>query len=143
MLQVCHALTVSLCLSFPLAAAVGDDSTPAASLKAVQKEIADADKVFRDAWAKLPDIHQDDPEVEKLFQVYLKKQRAGFVTALEIAKADPKSETAFLALEWLLLQYAHRSPEGIPALELMAAHHAANPKVGNAIAFVAYYLPGD
>ncbi|CAN5342831.1 hypothetical protein BH10PLA2_BH10PLA2_26560 [soil metagenome] len=135
------ALVMFVCLLSNAGAFGCDDFKPAEKLKAVQKEVADADKLFRDAWAKLPDVHQEDPEVEKLYQSFLKKQKAGFATAFEIAKTSRDSDTSFLALEWLLLQFAHRDPSGIPALELMTSQHANDPRIGKAIAFVGYYLP--
>jgi peroxiredoxin len=135
------AFVIPLGLGFATAGFASQDVSSANRLEAVQKEVANADKVFRAAWAKLPDIHQEDPEVEKLYQAYLKKQRAGFITAFEIARGDPKSDTAYLALEWLLLEYAHRDPDGIPALEMMTSYHAADPRIGTPLAFVGYYLP--
>jgi thiol-disulfide isomerase/thioredoxin len=118
-----------------------DDPKPAQKLKAVQKEVADAEKLFRDALAKLPDSNQEDPEVEKLYQAYLKKQKAGFATAFEIARTSSDRDTSFLALEWLLLQFAHRDPSGIPVLELMTSQYATDPRIGKAMSFVGYYLP--
>ena len=135
------SVLVLLWLGFVAAIPAGQDASPANRLKAVQREVADAEKLYRDAWARLPDIHQEDPEVEKVYQAFLKKQRAGFITAFAIAREAPDSDTAFLALEWLLLQFAHRDPDGIPALEMMTTHHAADPRIGEALAFVGYYLP--
>jgi thiol-disulfide isomerase/thioredoxin len=136
------AITVGLTLIVAIRA--DDTLTPAARLKAIQKEVADAETAFRDAWAKLPDLHQEDPEVEKLFQAFRKKQLAGFDSALEIAKANPKSDTGFAALEWLLTTpLAYQLPSGKQALELMAEHHAANPKVGKSLAILAYYPPNE
>ena len=136
------AITLGLFLTLPVRAE--DKPTPAARLQAIQKEVDAAEKAFRDAWAKLPDIHQEDPEVEKLFQAFRKKQVAGFETALEIAKANPKSDAGFAALEWLLTTpVAYHQPIGKQAMELMAEHHATNPKVGKAIAMLAYYPPTD
>src|SRR5947209_7267903 len=111
------------------AAGLGDDQPSAAErLTTVRQEVADAEKEFRDAWAKLSDQQVEDPEVEKLYQAFKKKQEAGYATALEIAQADPKSDVGFEALEWMLKEPAGRHyPQVKPALELMAEHHAANP----------------
>ncbi len=139
-----HLLALALGLLLTTAATSADSSTPAARLKAVQKEVADAEAAFREAWAKLPDLHQEDPHVEKLYQIFRKKQQAGFNTALEIAKADPKSEAAFAALEWLLLTpQAYYLPPAKAMLELLNEHHAANPKIGKGIAILAYYPPSE
>jgi peroxiredoxin len=135
-------LAITVGLIQIVAAKAEDKPTPVVRLKAIQKEIADAETAFRDAWAKLPDPSQEAPEVEKLFQAFRKKQLAGFDSALEIAKANPKSDTGFAALEWLLTTpLAYQLPSGKQALELMAEHHAANPKVGKSIATLAYYPP--
>ncbi len=126
------------------AAPADDKATPAERLKVIQKEVADAETAFRDAWAKLPDIHQEDPEVEKLFQAFRKKQLAGFEAALEMAKAEPKSDMGFAALEWLLTTpLAYHLVCGKQGMELMAEYHAANPKVGKTIATLAYYPPNE
>jgi peroxiredoxin len=141
-MQFCQlAVIFPLCFGFAASSPMRQDASPADRLKVVQREVADADKLFRAAWARLPDIHQEDPEVEKLYQAFIKKQRAGFITAFAIAKEAPDSDTAFLALDWLLLQFAHRDPDGIPALEMMTTYHAADPRIGEAVAFVGYYLP--
>src|SRR5580704_9080140 len=84
-------------------AAADDTPTPAERLKTIRKEVADAEATFRAAWAKLPDPNQDDPKVEELYKKFGEKQEAGFKEAVEIAKADPKSDTAFDALEWLIM----------------------------------------
>src|SRR5439155_26882020 len=83
-------------------------------------------------------------KLEKLYRAFDEKQRAAFAEALKIAKADPQSDTAFAALEWLLKSpRAYHLPVGKPALELMTGHHAANPKVGQAVAILAYYPPAE
>jgi thiol-disulfide isomerase/thioredoxin len=134
-------LAVALTLT---GAAFGDDPpSPASRLKAVQTDLADAEAAYWKAREKLPDDREDDPEVDRLREVAVSKQQAGLVAALEIARADPGSEVSFEALEWLLLQApgVYSRPAGVPALEMMAKHHAANPKVGKAVARVGYYAP--
>lgn len=126
------------------AARADDQPSPPARLKAMQKEVADAETAFRDAMAKLPDPLQDDPAVEKLYKAFQEKQQAAIAEALGVAQAGPKSDSGFDALEWILMKpQAYYGPPGIRALELMAEHHAANPKVGRMIAILAYYPPWD
>jgi len=113
-------------------------------LKAVQKDVADAEAAYRAAYAKAPDPLGNDPERGKLFQVFRQKQRAGFEAAISIARADPKSAAGFDALEWVLLNvYSYDLPVGKFAFDLLTEHHAANPKIGKAVALLAYYLPYD
>jgi peroxiredoxin len=139
-----HSLALGFGLILTTIAASADSPTSSARLKAVQKDVADAEAAFREAWAKLPDLHQEDPQVEKLYQIFRKKQQAGFNTALEIAKAGPKSEAAFAALEWLLLTpQAYYLPPAKAMFELLNEHHAANPKIGKGIAILAYYPPSE
>ncbi len=77
-----------------------------------------------------------------MYQVFRKKQQANFDAAVEIARADPKSDAGFAALEWVLeTSQAHYLPAGKPALELLLEHHAANPKIGPGIALLAYLPP--
>src|SRR5262245_45770812 len=135
-----------LATAFGLAAVVSadDNADRAAKLKAIQKEVADADATFRKAWAKLRDPHQDDPEVEKLYEAFQAKQKAGFAEALAIAQAAPDSEAGFDALEWLLTTpRAYDLPVGKPAMELLAAHYSEDQRIGKAVAILAYYLPSD
>lgn len=111
-------------------------------LKVLQKEVADANAVFRAAWATLPDPHQNDPEVARLYQVFRKKQEGNFAAAVEIAKAEPRSDAGFACLEWLLETYqAHYLPAAKPALQLLIEHHAANPKIGPGMALLAHVPP--
>jgi thiol-disulfide isomerase/thioredoxin len=127
-------------------AAADDTPTPAERLKTIRKEVADAEATFRAAWAKLPDPNQDDPKVEELYKKFGEKQEAGFKEAVEIAKADPKSDTAFDALEWLIMTpRAYYFPPGIgkTAFEMLTTHHVANPKIGRGIAILAYYPPHE
>src|SRR6266850_3247794 len=118
-------------------------SSPSTGLKTIRTEVADAQAQFYRAQEKLSDEQQDDPEVDRLRETAVRKQREGFVAALQIAQAEPQSDVGFEALEWLLLQAptVYSQPAGKIALELMVKHHAANPNVGRAVARVAYFPP--
>ncbi|HEV3443219.1 MAG TPA: hypothetical protein VG099_01185 [Gemmataceae bacterium] len=111
-------------------------------LETIKKDIADAEAAFRAAWAKLPDPTKDDPGVEKLYQVFLKKQNEGFSNVLDMARTDPKSDVGFAALEWLLtIPRTFYLPAGKEAMELATRHHAANARIGKIIAWVGYFPP--
>ncbi len=123
-------------------ATAADKPTPAERLKAVQKDVADAETAWRQAMLNRSDTDKPDAALLKLTKTYGEKLKAGFTTAFEIARADPKSDTAFRALEWLLMRpQTYYQPFGKSALELMAQHHAANPQIGKTIAILAYYPP--
>jgi peroxiredoxin len=126
----------------PLSAAADEPARPLAQIQAIQQGVAEAEAAYRAARAKLPDIHQEDAAVARLNKAFLEREDAGFVTALAIARADSKSAAGFAALEWLLMRpRAYQLPAGKQAMELMREHHAANPKVGRAIANLAYAPP--
>jgi hypothetical protein len=66
------------------------------------------------------------------------------MAAVEIARADPKSDAALTALEWVLTTpRAYYLPAGVPAMELAAEHYAANPKVGKIVAWLGYFSPHE
>jgi hypothetical protein len=123
-LSVALALTAS-------AGAADPPKTPAARLAAIKKEVADAQAAFYKVAVNVDEKKKEEVErANKLYEAFSKKQEAGFAEALTIAQADPKSDTAFAALEWLLTTpRAYYGTAGRPAMELMAKYHAANPKI--------------
>jgi thiol-disulfide isomerase/thioredoxin len=133
---------LALALGLTLAGAVPAQDAPAKAgrLQALQKELADAETAFREAWASLPNPRQEDPRVEKLYQAFAAKQHAAFAGALDIAKTDPKADAGLEALEWLLTNpQAYSDPAARSALELTAQHHAANHRIGGILAVLSYY----
>ena len=125
-----------------LAAAADPPQSPAAMLEAIQKEVKDAQAAYYKADAALPDTPESSKKAGELFKEFDKTQADGFMAAVELAKADPKSETAFAALEWVLTTpRAYYVPAGKPALELATEHYAADPKIGKAVAWVESYFP--
>lgn len=133
----------ALLLSLGVAAfAEGPPQTPAAQLEAIQKEVKEAQAAFNKAAQAIPDTPEGQKQADALRQDFDKKQSAQFMAAVELARADPKSETGFASLEWVLtIPRSYYVPAGKAALELMTAHQAANPKVGKTVAWVGYYLP--
>jgi hypothetical protein len=117
-------------------------SSPPERLKQIQTEVAGAEAAFRAAWEKQTQPWPMSPVVERLSADYERKREAGRDAALEIARAEPASETGFNALAFLMKDsQAYGLPVGKAALELMAKHHAANRKVGPYVARLAYYPP--
>jgi thiol-disulfide isomerase/thioredoxin len=141
--STCRVCALVMGLTLAGAALADRQPTPMEQVKTFQKEAADAEAAYFYARAKMPDpLKSDDPVVEGLFQVWRKKQMAGLEAGLEIAKADPKSEAGFAALEWLLMTpEAYDHPAAIPGLKLLAEHHATNVKIGRGIAVLSYYQP--
>jgi thiol-disulfide isomerase/thioredoxin len=133
---------------FLCAAVAADDdprpTSPADKLAALKKTHADADDAYRKAMAALPETAEGEKKAEELWKAHDKAQLERFQAAYEIAKADPKSDVGFAALEWALtIPRTYFTPVGKPALELATEHHAANPKVGKMVAWVGYYHRDD
>lgn len=132
-----------LALVLACGVAVADDKkSPADKLAAIKKAQDDAQAEYRKYGASL----KDDPDGRKKFDEFYKAFDAGqgerFMAAVEIAKADPKADTAIPALEWVLtIPRSYYLPAGVAAMEEVTKHHAANPKVGKIVAWVGYYAP--
>ncbi len=61
-----------------------------------------------------------------------------------MAKADPKSDVGFAALEWVLMVPRSKYlPAGREALALVREHHVTNPKVGKIVAALGYLMPPE
>lgn len=139
-------LRLSLAAAFVVATlGLADDPKPQTAaekleaLKAAQKA---AEKTFYEAAEPLPDNPEGRKKYQELFKTFDDGQGKRFLEAVEIAKADPKSDAALAALEWVLtIPRSYYLPAGKPALELAREHHAKNPKVGKIAAWVGYYPP--
>lgn len=139
-------LRLSLAAAFVVATlGLADDPKPQTAaekleaLKAAQKA---AEKTFYEAAEPLPDNPEGRKKYQELFKTFDDGQGKRFLEAVEIAKADPKSDAALAALEWVLtIPRSYYLPAGKPALELAREHHAQNPKVGKIAAWVGYYPP--
>jgi hypothetical protein len=134
-------LFVALCIGMPVCA---DEKSPTEKLAAIQKEYEEAEAAFRKAGDDVPDTPEGQKKAEAIWKAYDKKQSELFQRAVDLAKADPKSEAALPALEWVLtIPRSYYLPAGKTALELAAERYAANPKVGKIIAWVGYYPPHE
>lgn len=107
-----------------------------AELAELKAKVADAYAAFAGAYGKAPEA-----EVERRWQAYLAVSKPAFARALEMATADPKSPTAFAALEWIITSTPSQvgAPAGEEAIEALLADHAANPGIGPAAALIGYY----
>ena len=106
-----------------------------------QKEVKEAESVFFKAAEALPDTPEGEKKQQELYKAFDKKRSDGFLAAVELAKADPKSPTSFDALEWVLTTpRAYFLPVGKSVLRLATEHYAADPRVGKIVAWVGYYL---
>jgi hypothetical protein len=116
--------------------------SPADQLTALKKEHEEAEAAFRKAAEALPDTPEGEKKYTELWKAYDKKQGERFLAAVELARAEPKSDAAFAALEWVLtVPRSYYLPAGKAALQLTTEHYAASPKVGKVVAWVGYYPP--
>lgn len=135
-----------LVVFIPVTAAAEDKPNPGASpaerLAAIQKEHKAAEATFYKTAQALANTPEARKKEDELWKAYDKGQADRFLAAVELARADPKSEVGFGALEWVLtIPRAYYLPAGKPALELVTEHHAANPKVAKVVAWVGYFRP--
>src|SRR5438132_9177272 len=144
MIRICLTI-LGLCIP---GAAPGDDkpkpaAAPRERLANLEKEHKAAEAVYRKEAEALPDTAERRQKYEERWKAYDKGQQDRFVTAVELARDDPKSEVALAALEWVLtIPRALYLPPGKAAMELAMQYHAANPKIGKIVAWVGNFAPG-
>jgi hypothetical protein len=116
--------------------------SPAARVARLAKEQKEALDAFWKTAGTLPDTPEGRKKLKALMEEIDKAQTARFDEALRIAKADPQSDGALAALEWLLtIPRNYYLPIGKEALELVVKYHAGNPKVGKIVGWIGYYRP--
>lgn len=135
----------ALTFCFALTAAKADDPpSPADQLAEIKKAVADAEAEYYKVAKTLPGTLEGVKKSEELWQRFDKFQSEAFAKAVDIAKANPKSEVGFAALEWVLsIPRSYYLPPGVPAMELMAEQYAADPKVGKVIALLGVSPPNE
>jgi thiol-disulfide isomerase/thioredoxin len=132
---------------FASATRAADENTnslvqPTNRLAAIQREYADVESAYYKTNETLPDTADGRKKWEEIWKEFDKKQSDLFSEAVELAKLDPKSNTGFAALEWVLtITRAYQLPAGKPAMELATQFYSADPKVGKIIAWVGYLTP--
>ena len=118
--------------------------TPAERLAAIQKESKDTQTKLYKTLEDLGDSTDARKKADELFQQHEKEQTKRYEAALELAKADPKSDVAFESLEWMLtIPRVYYLPVGKPVMELALEHHATNPKIGKATLMLGRFGPYD
>ncbi|MBX9583356.1 MAG: TlpA family protein disulfide reductase [Gemmataceae bacterium] len=140
------------CLAVGLfaAAAVGlaDDPkppTPAEKLAALKAAKEAVNKWFEEsqkAWGDKPDKDEFEKKAKELMKALREREDPLLDRAVELAKADPKSDFALEALEWALTEVRPYKP----AIDLAREHHASNPKVGKiagGLGQLVEYLPPE
>lgn len=120
--------------------------TPAEQLKALKKDVSDSmaavSKLFRER--KDEEDKAANEAIEKAYAAHQKKQTENAAKALDLAKADPKSEVAAEALAWAV-QGLRGKPDAVKeAVGLLKEHHLDSPKIRSAVTTIQYAgLPDD
>jgi thiol-disulfide isomerase/thioredoxin len=123
---------------------IAPEITPSNRLAAIQQEYEEAQGAYRKAARALPDTVEGEKKGQGLGKEFSQKQASLFMAAVDLAKANPKSEVGFAALDWMLMTpLSYHLPAGPPGLDLMTQQYADNPKIGRMVAILAYYLPVD
>src|SRR5262245_42453610 len=118
---------IALLLTTVAAFSAAADDSIAEKLAAIKKDYKAAEDAFYRPAKGTPKISYKELD---------KRQGELFQAAVDLAKTDPNSDAALEALEWVLtVPRAYYLPAGIPAMELVTEHHAANPKVGKIVAW--------
>jgi thiol-disulfide isomerase/thioredoxin len=140
-----HVLVVLLAPLTATGGAAPDSETSAVSrLAALQKQHLEAEAAFSKAQRKLPATPAGNKKLEELCKEWDEKHAGLFLAALDLAKADPKSDVGLAALEWVLtIPRAYYLPAGKRAMDLVREYHVTNPKVGKIVAAVGYCTHGE
>ena len=110
----------------------------------IAEKFAAAEADFHKSRAALPDTKEANDAQRKLVEELERKREQIMADGMALAKANPKSDAAFEALNAILSQvHSFSLPGGPEALRLMAEHHAANPGIGPMIALLSYYRPSS
>jgi thiol-disulfide isomerase/thioredoxin len=121
-----------------------EEKAAANQLAALLKEHEEAEAALRKAAKSLEESKDGGQKLDELFAEFYKAQSERFARAVEIAKAHPGTDTAVQALEWVLTTPAsYHQPAGLDAMDEVAKHHSASPKVGKLVAWVGYLAPPE
>ncbi len=133
-----------LTASATVVATADDKSKPADRLAALKKEAKQADDELNKEFAKLGESKEDQAKGEKLYKAHTDKAAKWIEAAVDLAKADPKSDVAIDAVVWILTETPwFGQPAGKAALELARDHQAASPKMAKVVMSLRYAQPDD
>jgi thiol-disulfide isomerase/thioredoxin len=118
--------------------------SPAEKLATLQKQQTEAETTYYQTSQALPDTPEGVKKDAELWTAFSEGQEKRYRAAIEIAKADPKSEIGFAALNWLLRNPgSYYQPTGLTGLAMVREHHATNPKIGTILAQFIYNMPPE
>src|SRR5947209_14296621 len=79
-----------------------NERAQAERLATIQKDYADATAAYRKAVQTLPDDAGRNQKARELTKAYSKVADECLASAVEVASVDPRSNSGFAALEWIL-----------------------------------------
>jgi thiol-disulfide isomerase/thioredoxin len=102
----------------------------AEQMKVLRREADDA----YGAYTTAIDNRKADDEIEKLWQEYLRIDRANLPKVFVLAKQEPASEPAFESFAWIMTNQLTQGwgfdSNVLQTLEFLRDHHATNPGIG-------------
>jgi thiol-disulfide isomerase/thioredoxin len=119
----------------------GDLNTNGLTLRDIQQEWDEAETTFNKTSTALPQTPEGDRKRNELWKGWNSRQTDLAMKAVDLARSNPDSSSAFEALEWVMMQVRYNAPTGPACMQLLAEHHSGNPDIAKLIALLAYYVP--
>lgn len=144
-----RVLWSAVVLAFAAVAAWAADEKPKTEQKPktvaeIKKAAENAERELFKQFESLTESKEDQKKGDDLYSAFQKQQARWFEEALEIAKADPKADTAFDAVEWVLTNpQVYYQPIGKSALQLATEHFATSPKLGKVVLTLGRFGPQE
>jgi peroxiredoxin len=137
----CVVMLVVACFALPAYTA---DPTPAEKLKAIREKYEKLEKSCYAVYGPLNENLIGMAIYDMVFKVQEAGQKQAFADAFALAQAEPQSEVALSAVEWILTTpRSYYLPIGKPAFEFVREHYVTSPKIGNILNMSGYYPPHD
>jgi thiol-disulfide isomerase/thioredoxin len=113
-----------------------------ATLAFLQQRYAEADATYEREVRALTDAPDGRARAEELRRKRDAVHAGQFLAAIKLAEANPRSETGFSALEWVLkIVRSYYLPAGPRALALVNEQYAQEPEIGSMLATLTGFFP--
>ena len=101
------------------------------ALLSIQRHFQECEAAYESAISALAPGREAADQGQSLTTTLRKKQADLFMSAVDLAKENPKSAAGFAALEWILKDVrSYYHPAGALAFELLALEYANRPAIG-------------
>ncbi len=105
----------------------------AEQMKALRKEVDDAEAAFDGAFMKAEGHGDRSDQAEKLWSIYTHLDDTNLPKIFELARREPASDTAFEMFEWIVTNQRIQRPSlytnGVQSIEFLRDYHVTNPKI--------------